>query len=135
MEGGRIIRQFKPAPQPPPNIGKCPGCKRVYTMTWTKKFTQHSDRIYRCEVCGSLVGAPSDYAECDYYDTRICKDVFWSPCQSCSHRRIPENPRGRPGAGVCIHFKKKEWYGDLDIADEIERRMRRVRKFGPGGEI
>lgn len=130
-------REFRPAPQPPPYIGKCPNplCKRVNTMAWSGKFTQHGDRVYRCEVCGSLCGAPSDYAECDLYDTPIIKDVFWSPCVKCPHRRVAENPRGKPGAGVCVHFKKKRWYGDLDIAEEIERGMKHVRKFGPGGEI
>ena len=128
-------REFRPAPRPPPYIGKCPNplCKRVCTMVWTGKFTQHGDRIYRCEICGSLVGTPTDYAECDIFDERIAKDVFWSPCLKCPRRRVAAD--GEPGHGVCVHFKKVGGYEELDIADEIEREMRRVRKFGPGGEI
>lgn len=130
-----MISRFRPAPKPPPYIGKCPNplCKRVNAMVFTGKFTQHGDRIYVCSACGSMCGAPSDYGECDLYDTPLIKDVFWVACRSCPHRRIISG--GKPGHGVCVHFKKKRWYGDLDIADQIEQGMRKVRKFGPGGEI
>jgi len=115
-------REFRPAPEPPSYIGKCPNplCKRVNTMVWTGKFAQNGDRVYQCGACRTLIGAPSDYAECDLFDEPICKDVFWSPCSKCPNRRSV------PGHGVCIHFKKKE-YKDLDIADEIEQRMKRFR--------
>ncbi|MBW2561191.1 MAG: hypothetical protein JRE40_10120 [Deltaproteobacteria bacterium] len=127
-------RAFRPAPQPPPYIGKCPLCKRVNTMVFTGKFTQHGDRIYRCAACGSLCGAPSDYAWCELYDEPLIKDVFWTPCLKCPLRRPVAD--GRPGHGVCVHFRKERWYGDISaLSAQVERAMRRVLKFGPGGEI
>ncbi len=109
---------------------KCPNCKRLYTLTFTGKRNQLGDHIYHCSFCNKFIGAPTDYAECDFFDLKIEKDVFWSPCKDCPYRQPV------PGRGVCKYFLRKGWYGETQISDVIERTIEKVYipKWGKKGE-
>ena len=103
---------------------KCPNCKRLYTLVFTGKRDQFGNHIYYCTFCHVFVGAPTDYAYCNRFNEieRIEKDVFYNPCRDCPYRKVA------PGHGVCIHFRKYHWYGDMDIADAIEKTFKKIRK-------
>lgn len=93
------VRGFQPAGT------KCPNCKRIGTLVFTGRYTEHGDHIYKCVDCGAAVGAPTDFAYCDRFGEyeRIEKDVFHTPCVRCPFRKPV--PTGRPGSGVCAHLR------------------------------
>lgn len=108
MEGGWMMSQFRANPwvkgfQPPGT--KCPQCKRIGTLVFTGEYVESSDHIYKCVGCGATVGSPTDFAHCNRFGEyeRIEKDTFFSPCIKCKFRA--PLPTGRPGAGVCRHFR------------------------------
>lgn len=110
-----MINMFNPNPwkkgfSPP---SKCPYCKRLYILSFIGKRNQLGDHIYHCSFCKNFVGAPTDYAECEYFDIVIEKDVFWSPCAECPHRQPV------PGRGVCKYFRKG-WHGEVATSDVIK---------------
>jgi len=115
------IDPWKPGFKPP---SKCPNCKRVWTLVYTGKRDSLGNHIYRCSYCKVFVGAPTDYAYCDFYPEaeRLEKDVFYNPCVKCPHREIS------PTAGVCIHFRKYRWYGELPPKEikHVESTMRTI---------
>lgn len=87
------------------------------------------DHIYHCSFCNQFIGAPTDYAECEYYDIVIEKDVFWSPCKDCPHRQPVS------GRGVCKYFKI-EWYGETPLDRVISETIEKIYipKWGKKGE-
>lgn len=108
---------------------KCPACKRLYTLIFTGLRNQIGDHVYRCEFCGSYVGAPTDYAECTLHGGTIEKDVFYSPCAKCPSREPV------PGSGVCKWFHKEFW-GDLSDSERISRTKKKfyIPNWGYKGE-
>ena len=109
---------------------KCPACKHVYTLSYMGIRDQLGNHVYHCSYCGSLVGAPTDYAICTKFNTQLEKDVFYSPCSKCPHRAPA------PGRGVCKWWEKKEWWGDLDKSEEVSRTIKKfyIPTWGIKGE-
>lgn len=90
--------------QPPGT--KCPNCKRIGTLVFTGNYTESGDHIYKCvRGCGATIGSPTQIAYCNRFGEieRLEKDTFHTPCVRCPYRRPA--PTGRPGGGVCIHFR------------------------------
>lgn len=90
-----------------PTGTKCPRCKRIGTLVFTGEYAKNGDHVYKCMACSATIGAPTQYAYCNRFGEleRIEKDVFFSPCVKCPSRSPAST--GRPGVGVCIHFKMK----------------------------
>jgi len=113
----KIINPWEKGFQPP---SKCPQCRRVNSLVYMGKRSQSGDHIYKCSHCGSLVNAPTHYAQCTLMDNPLEKDVFYTPCVKCPYRKTDTHH------GVCIHWRKAD-YTDLSIADLIEETMRRYK--------
>lgn len=82
---------------------KCPGCGHISCLTYTGGNDKNDNHTYRCQVCNSLVGAPTTRAECELMDVPLEKDVFYTSCLACIYRVVNEqNP-------ICIHFRGIKW--------------------------
>lgn len=96
-----------------PPAGQCPRCPSK-VITFTGERIDSMLHVYHCYPCGADFAVPTFYAICDYDNSTLEKDIFYTPCihGKCGHfKGLPHNPTR------CMHFRPAQ-AGDFDAKVE-----------------